>query len=52
MNAQGISVQEVKQQLDANAYLQEQQLYTHSSLHCEYLLLQMFQHAMVTGRSA
>ena len=39
---QGIPMQEAEQQLDADAYLHEQQLWTDSSLHCKYLLLQMF----------
>ena len=51
-NMQGISMQEAEQQLHVNAYLQEQQLWTHGSLHHEYLLLQMFQHTAVTSWSA
>ena len=35
---------------EANAYLHEQQLWTHKSLHHEYLLQQMFLHATSTGQ--
>ena len=43
-------MQEAEWELDADAYLHKQQLWTHSSLHHEYLLLQMFQHATATAR--
>ena len=43
---------EADQWLDTDAYLLEQQLWTHSSLHCEYLLLQMFQPTVASSQSA
>ena len=51
VKAKGLSVREVERQLDANAYLNEQWQWTHSSLHHEFLFQQMFQHAMVTSWS-
>ena len=46
-SAQDIS--EAEQWLDADAYLQEQQVWAHGSLNCKCLFLQMFQHAAATG---
>ena len=50
VNAQGISVREAEWWLDVDACLHKQQLWTHSILHHEYLLQQMFQHTTVTGQ--
>ena len=51
-STQDISVTEAEWWLDADAYLQEQQVWAHGSCHCKYLLLQMFQHAAATGGRA
>ena len=46
-----ISVREVEQQLDADAYLGEQWQWVPSRLHHKYLCQQMFLHAAATGQS-
>ena len=51
-SAQDISVTEAEWWLDADAYLQKQQVWAHGSLHCRHILLQMFQHAAATGGRA
>ena len=51
VKAQNNFVREAEWQLDANAYLQEQQQWAHGSLHCKYLYQQMFLHVTATGQS-
>ena len=48
--AKGTSVREVERQLGADTYLWQQQLWAHSNLHWEFLLQQIFQHAMAMGQ--
>ena len=51
LDQQNISMRKAKQQLDIDAYLQEQWHWSHSGLPCEYLCQQVLLHATVTDQS-